>query len=145
MVKKMEKILYIVNSDITIEKLSKYDNIITHNPYQGLRMLRENPSFIVLDLGIFFMKGLDVLEYIKKNEKYKDFIIVVCSRHKNMRLISKAIEVGADFYLQFPILKEEVELIKNIVSNFKNIKNTFSLEAKLKEEKITLQTENFDV
>lgn len=71
---------------------------------------QESPLIITLDLTMNKISGFDILKIIKSlSIKQKAWIIVISGESKEY--LEKAIDLGADFYLRKPFLKEDLEKI----------------------------------
>ncbi|UII24189.1 response regulator [Fulvivirga ligni] len=64
---------------------------------------RPNPKFIVLDLKLPKVNGLEVLRELKKSEKYKDVpVIILTSSNENSDIVD-AYRFGANSYVVKPV------------------------------------------
>jgi len=105
--------------------LQNYETIACHSGDEALQIIQdrhEEISLVLLDIMMPILSGYDVLEEIKKQEKYKDILVVLFSV-KNFQLdIQKAKELGADGYLPKAISgKELLNYVKKVLT--KSVKN----------------------
>lgn len=69
------------------------------------------PSLVVLDLGMPIMSGMEVLERMKKNDRYKNIPVVICSNSINPMEERQSLHLGAVEFCIKPInLDEYVKL-----------------------------------
>lgn len=141
----MEKIVYIVNSDIDIKGLAEYENEVFYDGIKGIRAIKDYPLIVLLDLGLKRVTAFDILNIIRSNPHNRLIKIVVCSRNYNLRMIKKAFVLGADFYLPFPIDYEKLDYIVSEVKqnlpqlSFLDETNLINLT------NLSLQNKNFEV
>ena len=71
------------------------------------------PDLLMLDLNIPQVSGLDVLEWLRKTERFKDIPTIVLSSETYPRLVDHVTKAGADAYLFKPVTIEELEKAVN--------------------------------
>jgi two-component system response regulator VicR len=87
----------------------------------GYLLNEQKPQIITLDLNMKDIDGHDVLKIIKDlNLNRKTWIVVISGEAEHQ--LKKAVELGADFYLQKPFTKFDLEKIihKLFPNNFQN-------------------------
>lgn len=67
---------------------------------------------VILDWEMPGMNGLDLLKWLKKEERYKDIPVIMLTSHSKKKDIQKGIEAGAYYYVTKPFNKE---LLKSFV------------------------------
>jgi len=67
------------------------------------------PDLLMLDLNIPQVSGLDVLEWLRKTERFKDVPIIILSSETYPRLVDHVTKAGANAYLFKPVTLEELE------------------------------------
>ncbi|MBU1032448.1 response regulator [Patescibacteria group bacterium] len=100
-------------------ELSGYHVIEATNGAEGLAALDKKPDFILLDLYLPHMDGLEFLEQIKKRPAYKDIPIAIVTVSRGKAEIAETIagsNVVAFFIKSDVRLNEIVEKIKEILS-----------------------------
>ncbi len=110
------KVLY-VDDDFINRKLLK--NILDKNPYiyetleaqdgqEALELLNKNrdTDFIILDIIMPGLDGLQTLEYLRKDPRFKDIPVIVLSTDDTQK--TKAIEAGANDFISKPIKEKEL-------------------------------------
>jgi len=79
------------------------------NGLQALRLIRDKqPDCVLLDLMLPQMGGFEILEALKKDERYASIPILICSARKEARDIVTARKLGAAGYITKPFQIEEV-------------------------------------
>ena len=85
---------------------------------EGLKKLREKkPSLLVLDIVLPTIDGWEILQEIRKEEKFKDLKVLVLSNLDQKEDVKRAFELGVTRYLIKAHYKpsEVVEEIKKIL------------------------------
>lgn len=81
----------------------------TENGEQAIEMLNQlfhtssKPSLIVLDLNMPKMNGMQTLEILKKDERYKDIPVIIYSTSINSLDKEKSLSLGAHSYITKPV------------------------------------------
>ncbi len=129
----LQKILYAEDSENDIElTLAAFEDSNLANPivvvrdgaealdylfYRGKYADRkkETPVFVLLDLKMPKLDGIDVLKQIRKSDEYKNIPVVILTSSKMETDIVKSYELGANGFVVKPInFTEFAEAIKNI-------------------------------
>lgn len=131
--KDYNRILYAEDSEFDIElTLAAFQECNLANPvdvvkdgaealdylfYRGAYSSRnkEIPIFILLDLKMPKLDGIEVLKEIRKSEEYKNIPVIILTSSKMESDIVKSYELGANSFVVKPIdFKEFVKVIKSI-------------------------------
>lgn len=131
--KKLDRILYAEDNDYDIElTLSAFQECKLANPidvvkdgvealdylfYRGAYSTRnkEIPIFILLDLKMPKLDGIEVLKEIRKSKEYKNIPVIILTSSKMESDIVKSYELGANGFVVKPIdFNQFVESIKSI-------------------------------
>ncbi|MCG6186394.1 response regulator [Maribellus maritimus] len=76
---------------------------------------KEIPLFILLDLKMPKLDGIEVLKEIRKSKEYKNIPVIILTSSKMESDIVRSYELGANSFVVKPIgFKEFVETIKNL-------------------------------
>ena len=88
------------------------------NGIEGLSILQEfNPDFILLDISMPFMSGIDMLKAMKKESRYMNIPIIIMSAHNDQVMINEIISLGISDYILKPVdLKMAFERIQKVVN-----------------------------
>lgn len=90
----LENVIENIAPDITVKTVI--------DGYSTLEFLKKKtpplPSLLVLDMNMPGLSGLDVIERIKENEKYKNLQIIVFSTSSNQGDIKECYDHGIDFF-----------------------------------------------
>lgn len=128
-----ERILYAEDSENDIElTLAAFDECKLANPIDVVRdgeealdylfyrkkfsrRARASPVFILLDLKMPKVDGVEVLKEIRKSEDYKNIPVIILTSSKMESDIVKSYELGANGFVVKPIdFNEFIEAIKNL-------------------------------
>ncbi len=69
----------------------------------------KKPELLILDINMPEVTGLDMLEFLRRRQEWKDLPIVMLSSEAADVMIEKAMQLGADAYVIKPVLIEELE------------------------------------
>jgi CheY-like chemotaxis protein len=105
--------------DIISETLNKLDLnfLIAHNGAQGLELLDEHDDIdvVITDLNMPVMTGIEMIESIRNNEKYKDIDIIIISAHTEKCIVNKVQKLNVSDYLFKPFdFRKFIALISEI-------------------------------
>ena len=71
--------------------------------FEALRMLpRDSFDLIVTDINMPDINGLELVSFVKRNEKYANIPLIIVSTEGSDRDREKGLELGADAYLVKP-------------------------------------------
>ncbi len=69
----------------------------------------EKPDIILLDINMPEVSGMDVLEFVRRNEKWNKIPIVMLSTEAADVTVDQAMNLGADGYVTKPVMIEELD------------------------------------
>lgn len=73
-------------------------------------------DLIIMDLTLEYENGFDLIEKLKKVDKYKDIPILIFTEHADKDTVLKAKQLNIAGYLRKPIQKEEfIKRVKSIL------------------------------
>lgn len=86
---------------------------------EGLEMLRtEDFGLLILDLMLPDIDGFEVLQRLRKNNRYDDMPILILSARAETDTISRGFELGADGYLTKPYLPNSLtERVRTLLTH----------------------------
>jgi CheY-like chemotaxis protein len=73
------------------------------------RMIHPLPALIFLDLKLPFVRGLDVLTWLRGDERFKSIIVVVLTSSEEPSDLKNAYRLGANSYLVKPPTPQQLE------------------------------------
>ena len=88
--------------DIYQTKLAQagFDIIEAANGLEAIKILEtENPDLILLDILMPYMDGMEVLEKIKKEERFKNTPVILLTNLSQQEEVKHGLELGARDYL----------------------------------------------
>lgn len=101
----MAKILIVEDEEFLAKMLSralkdnKYEIILASNGEEALRKVKEKPDFILLDVMLPDVDGVEVLKQIKADQKTKDIPIIVLTNLGGEDTVSKIVQAGGTEYI----------------------------------------------
>jgi len=120
----MKKNILLIEDDKDISELISYnlkkENFNTITAYDGeeaLNLIKDNIiDLIILDLMLPGVSGIDLLKYIKRNEKTKSILVIIETAKGEENDIVLGLELGADDYVTKPFSpKVLVARIKRLI------------------------------
>ena len=85
---------------------------------EGLKVLQEtNPDLVLLDISMPLMNGIEFLQIIRQQTKYKDIPVFILSAITDRALVKQMIELGVNDYILKPM---DIEVIYERIQNFIN-------------------------
>lgn len=97
----------------SLEELDEPTKIVeAESGFEALRCLpREAFDLVVTDINMPDINGLELVSFIKQNEKYASIPLVIVSTEGSERDRDKGLGLGADAYLVKPFDPEELRTI----------------------------------
>lgn len=87
---------------------------------EGLKVLQEtNPDLVLLDISMPLMNGLEFLQIIRHESKFKEIPVFILSAINDRELIKQLIELGVNDYILKPM---QIEVVYERIQNFINEK-----------------------
>jgi len=85
--------------------------IAFHSAHAAVQTLLsgKNPELLILDINMPEVSGLDVLEFLRRRNEWKELPIVMLSSEAAKSMVDKALRMGADSYITKPVTIEELE------------------------------------
>jgi len=116
---KRPKALIVDDEEYAVSSIGRVFNncgfniFMAQNGFKAAVLLKQElPEIITLDLTMNELDGYDLLKIIKSLKlKQKSWIIIISGNSEDN--FQKAMELGADFYLQKPFSKQDLEKIIN--------------------------------
>jgi CheY-like chemotaxis protein len=68
-----------------------------------------NVDLLVVDINMPEISGIDLLEYLRRQEKWRSLPIVMLSTEAADVMVDRALELGADAYVTKPVAIEELQ------------------------------------
>jgi two-component system chemotaxis response regulator CheY len=80
--------------------------------FEALRILpRAEFDLVVTDINMPDINGLELVSFVKNNEKYRSIPLIIVSTEGSDRDRDKGLELGADAYLVKPFEPEELRQV----------------------------------
>ena len=119
----------IIDDDETIQAIlqriliNKFDFTIYRalNGKEGLEVLSQNnPDFILLDISMPVMNGIEFLQIIRKDDRYKNLPVLIVSANNDRDAITNTIGLGITDYILKPIdINLTITKIEKIIEQIK--------------------------
>ncbi len=92
-------------------KLLGYQMRAFLNARNAVKILQygERPDVLILDINMPEVSGMDMLEFVRRNNDWREIPVVMLSTEYSPPLIDKALAMGADSYVCKPVTLDELE------------------------------------
>jgi DNA-binding response OmpR family regulator len=87
-----------------------------------LLLAGERPDVLMLDINMPAVTGLDMLEFIRRRDQWKNLPIIMLSSEAADLQVDAAMELGADAYVFKPVTMEELEAALKTAEAKHNVK-----------------------
>jgi len=67
------------------------------------------PDLVLLDINFPEVSGMDMLEYLRRSEKWKDLPVIMLSSETADTVVDEAIAKGANGYIMKPVSLDELQ------------------------------------
>lgn len=96
---------------------SRHDVVEAENGEEGLNMLEKNkPYFVLLDVMMPELKGWEVCEKIKADNKHKHLPVVMFTIRRCAESVKRSYECGADGHISKPFdVKELLDTVEDLL------------------------------
>jgi len=121
----VKRILIVEDSDSTrsmirtmVEDLGEeYLVFDTGNGFEALKLLpTEDFNMIITDINMPDINGLELINFIKTNPRYRDIPLIIVSTERSEEDRNRGLALGADAYITKPFKPEELqETVKQII------------------------------
>jgi DNA-binding response OmpR family regulator len=94
------------NAAITIQAVTDGDKAVAYLSGADEYSDREKyplPAVVLLDLKMPRKSGLEVLQWVRSNEKVRRLIVIIFTSSKHDEDVNKAYDIGANSYLVKPV------------------------------------------
>ncbi len=86
-------------------------------------MAGRRPDALLLDINMPEVTGLDLLEFLRRNQHWKKLPVIMLSSEAADVTVDKAMSIGADGYLTKPVVIEELEtMMANVFQKYERLK-----------------------
>jgi two-component system chemotaxis response regulator CheY len=81
------------------------------NPRPAAKALLDGgrPEMLILDINMPEVSGLDMLEFLRRRNEWKNLPIVMLSSEASDIMVDQALQMGADGYITKPVTIDELE------------------------------------
>jgi DNA-binding response OmpR family regulator len=69
------------------------------------------PELMVLDINMPEVSGLDLLEFLRRRQEWKNLPVIMLSSEAADVMVEKAMQLGADGYVMKPVTIDELEKV----------------------------------
>jgi len=113
----MKRILIVEDSNMTRSMIKAViddlGNMETTEAATGFEALKALPSdhfdMIITDINMPDINGLELVNFVKNDQKYKDTPLLIISTEKSEEDKRRGLDMGADGYLTKPFRPEELQ------------------------------------
>lgn len=86
-----------------------YDSFVAYDGKEAIDMANKHkPDFILLDIAMPKMDGLEVLKQLRSTSEFSDTPIVILSAKDQLHEIRAGIDAGANRYLSKPVMHDTI-------------------------------------
>lgn len=94
-----------------IEEVGDIDVLEASTGFEALKILPHEPfDIIILDINMPDINGLELMNFIKTNEQYRDIPVIFVSTQRSEEDRKKGMSLGAFAYLTKPFKAEELQV-----------------------------------
>jgi DNA-binding response OmpR family regulator len=92
-------------------KLLKYESryFLSARPAAQAFLDGQRPDVLILDINMPEVSGMDMLEYLRHQLKWRDLPIIMLSTEASDVQVDQALAMGADAYVTKPVSIDELE------------------------------------
>jgi CheY-like chemotaxis protein len=72
-------------------------------------LMGKTPDLLLLDINMPEVSGLDMLEFLRRRQEWRQLPVIMLSSEAADSMIDKTLKMGADSYLMKPVTIEELE------------------------------------
>ncbi len=69
------------------------------------------PELMILDINMPEVSGLDMLEFLRRRQEWKNLPVIMLSSEAADVMVDKALKLGADGYVMKPVTIDELEKV----------------------------------
>ena len=148
----MTKILLVDDEPDIVEFLKynleqeSFEVIESYNGEEALKMIRERPDLILLDIMMPGMSGYEVCKRIKEDTQFKDIPIVFLTALSQENDEIRGLEVGGSDFIKKPI--SPLKLIARVRANLRHTNSSKLIideKKKLSFNKLSIDPESFKI
>jgi len=101
---------------LTVEEIDGVQASEASSGFEALRILpRQTFDLIITDINMPDINGLELIKFIKENDKYRDTPLIIISTESSQRDRERGLALGANAYLVKPF---EPSVLKETVSRY---------------------------
>ncbi len=94
----------------SIEEGGDFKFVETENGFEALKMLpRDKFDLIITDINMPDINGLELVNFIKKNENYKNIPLFIITTERSEADVKKGLALGADEYIVKPFSPDKLQ------------------------------------
>jgi len=91
------------------EELDEVETVEASSGFEALRTLPTQPvNLIITDINMPDINGLELINFVKRDPKYKDIPLIIISTEKSEEDKRRGMAIGADGYLTKPFKSDEL-------------------------------------
>lgn len=117
MSEELKRILIVEDSSMTrsmiravVEEFDDYETVEAKNGFEALKLLpTEEFSLIITDINMPDINGLELINFVKKNPRYKDIPLMIISTEKSEEDKRRGMSMGANAYVTKPFNPEDLQ------------------------------------
>lgn len=120
----MKNILIVDDSTTTraliravVEEFDEFETVEAASGFEALKLLPQQPyDLIITDINMPDINGLELISFVKSNERYRDIPIIIVSTERTEEDKKRGMALGATAYITKPFKSFELqEIIQKII------------------------------
>lgn len=129
------------------EMLQDYSLLFAHDGIEAMEAIEKNPDLdlMILDLNMPRMNGFEVLEALKKNEKYKNITSLILTNYDEPENEIRGLDLGAVDYIRKPLNLQSLRKRIEIHLKLQNARKSMEEYSQHLEEKVFERTRELEM
>lgn len=100
-----------------LEEMDDIDTVEAASGFEALKLLPSNTyDLIITDINMPDINGLELINFIRKNDRYKEIPLMIVSTEKSEDDRKRGLEIGANDYVTKPFKPDQFQgKVKNLL------------------------------
>lgn len=100
-----------------LEEMDDIDTVEAASGFEALKLLPSNTyDLIITDINMPDINGLELINFIRKNDRYKEIPLMIVSTEKSEDDRRRGLEIGANDYVTKPFKPDQFQgKVKNLL------------------------------
>jgi DNA-binding response OmpR family regulator len=117
----MENMTKSIRNMLKILKYGRAYSLFNDGEYALKAMKEQHFDMAIMDWNMPRMKGIEVLEYLRNDKKYRDMPVIMITAESNKEIVAEAAESDIDAYLLKPLTVKALEdKVRTVIERHNN-------------------------